>query len=85
LAAALEVAWSTDPLPNNGLVVRDDIPKEIVSQVAELLFSLHTHQQGQQWLSRMELSKFEQADNTTYDPVLKFLEKFNREVRPIDF
>jgi phosphonate transport system substrate-binding protein len=85
LAKALEVKWQTVSLPNNGLVVRDDIPDQIVDQVADLLFSLHTHEQGKKWLSRMELSKFEKADNETYAPVKKFLENFNKTVRPIDY
>ncbi len=85
LNTALEIKWSTSPLPNNGLVVRDDVPKAIVQQVAELLFSLHTHKPGKQWLKRMELSRFEAADNKTYAPVLEFLKKFNETVRPIDF
>ncbi len=84
LAEALEVKWSTPPLPNNGLVVRNDIPGQLVGQVAKLLFSLHTHEQGRKWLSRMELSRFEQADNETYAPVMEFLEKFKSSVRPLD-
>lgn len=85
LAEALEVKWSTAPLPNNGLVVRHDVPEEIEKQVASLLFSLHTHEQGRKWLRRMELSRFEKATNQTYAPVLKFLKDFNTTVRPIDF
>jgi len=84
LAEALVVKWSTSPLPNNGLVVRNDVPEEIVNQVASILFSLHTHEQGRKWLSRMELSRFEQADNETYAPVVEFLRDFNRAVRPIE-
>ncbi len=85
LAETLEVRWSTPHLPNNSLVVRDDIPAGITAQVAKILFSLHTHAQGREWLNRMELSRFEEADNDTYAPVLEFLAQFNSEVRPIDY
>lgn len=85
LGVALEVKWTTPPLPNNGLVVRNDVPDQIVQQVANVFFSLHTHEQGRKWLSRMELSKFEKASNETYAPVLEFLERFNSAVRPIDY
>jgi phosphonate transport system substrate-binding protein len=85
LAEALEVKWTTSPLPNNGLVVRDDVPDTITDQVAELLFSLHKHEQGRIWLGRMELSHFEPATDETYEPVLNFLKYFNEAVRPIDY
>jgi phosphonate transport system substrate-binding protein len=84
LAEALEVKWRTPPLPNNGLVVRDDIPPEITTQVAHLLFSLQEHEQGRAWLARMELSRFEPATDATYDPVREFLREFNETVRPIE-
>ncbi len=84
LAEALEIKWSTTSLPNNGLVVRDDVPQDITIQVAQILFNLHTHSQGQEWLKRMELSQFEQASNDTYAPVHIFLDTFNNEVRPIE-
>jgi len=84
LAEALEIKWTTEPLLNNGLVVRADIPDELVKQVADILFSLHKHEKGKRWLKRMELSKFEQADNQTYEIVHEFLKKFNSEVRKID-
>jgi phosphonate transport system substrate-binding protein len=85
LAEALELKWSTPSLPNNSLVVRDDVPRKIVDQVAALLFSLHEHEQGREWLARMELSRFEAADDRSYAPVLDFLKDFNAVVRPIDY
>ena len=81
LAKELKVIWQTSPLPNNGLVVRDDIDVSILNQVKELLLSLHENPQGKKWLDKMELSKFESAKNETYQPVLDFLKKFNKEVR----
>lgn len=85
LAEALEIKWSTDSLPNNGLVARDGVPGEVVEKVAELLFSLHEHERGRKWLERMELSSFEKATNETYAPVREFLKKFNDTVHPIDY
>ncbi len=85
LGKALEVKWKTEPLPNNGLVVRNDIPEEIVTQVERLLFSLHTHEEGRKMLEPMELSKFETANNETYQPVIEFLTTFNETVRSIEF
>jgi phosphonate transport system substrate-binding protein len=83
VAAALEVKWQTESLPNNGLVVRHDVPAEIVAQVSVLLFNLHQHAQGQALLAPMELDYFEAADMKTYDPVRAFLARFEQEIRGI--
>ena len=77
----LEIKWETEPLPNNGLVARNDIPEPLVKQVADLLFALHTHSEGRAMLKAMELSRFEPATDATYDPVREFLTTFTREVR----
>ena len=83
LSKELTVIWETKPLLNNGLVVRNDIDKDILAQVQKLLFNLHTHKQGQLWLNKMELSRFESANNSTYEPVINFLEQFHKTVRPV--
>lgn len=79
----LKIIWQTEPLPNNGLVVRDDVPEDITEQVANLLFKLDTHKQGLAWLKKMELSKFEPASDATYQPVKDFVEVFHNTVRPV--
>ena len=83
LARDLKIKWQTSPLPNNGLVARHDMPATLVQQVANVLFNLHVKKGGQLILKRMELSKFESANNKTYQPVVEFVEKFHREVRPV--
>ena len=83
LASSLKVIWQTDHLPNNSLVVRNDIDDAIVSQVKRLLLNLHTHDEGKKWLDKMHLSMFEAAKNETYQPVILFLEDFDKKVRPI--
>jgi phosphonate transport system substrate-binding protein len=83
LAKELKIMWQTKPLPNNALIVRDDIDNEILEQVKFHLLTLHKHEQGKIWLNKMELSRFEQATNRTYQPVIEFLTRFNSTVRPI--
>ena len=83
IAEQVMIKWQTPPLPNNGLVVRDDVPKDIVDIVSSIIFALHTHEEGQKILQAMELSRYEKADKSTYTPVVEFLEKFEKEVRPI--
>ncbi|MBF0611903.1 MAG: phosphate/phosphite/phosphonate ABC transporter substrate-binding protein [Magnetococcales bacterium] len=83
LAQQLEVKWQTHTLPNNGLVVLDDIPQQLVEQIGKIFFKLHTHAEGKAILAPMALSQFEAADNATYQPVREFLTRFEKEVRPI--
>lgn len=77
------IKWKTDPLPSNGLVARKDLPQELVDKVSKIIFALHTHKRGKKILEAMELSQYEAADDSTYDSVRVFLQKFEDEVRPI--
>lgn len=83
LAEALEVKWQTEPLPNNGLVVREDVPHDLVKKVGAILFALHEHDEGRAILSRMDLSQFVQADDESYQPVINFISTFEKTVRPV--
>jgi phosphonate transport system substrate-binding protein len=84
LEKELRVIWETEPLINNGLVVLPEIPATIVRQVHDLLVKLHTHAQGRRILEPMELSRFESANNRTYETVRDFIHRFSQEVRPLE-
>lgn len=79
----LEIKWETSALQNNAWIARDDIAPEIVQQVADLLFTLHTHESGRQILAQIPVSKFEVAQHETYEPTRAFLKTFAATVRPI--
>lgn len=83
VAAQLEVRWQTDALPNNSLVARDDVPDALVRRVGDLMNALHTGEEGRAILAPMELSRFEVADDQTYQPVRDFVARFERDVRPV--
>lgn len=83
-AARLEVKWQTEPLPNNGWVVRNDIPSSLQKQFAEALFSLQDSEAGKEMLAAVPVSRFEAANNRTYAPVQAFLRVFNQTVRPLE-
>ena len=83
IAEQLEVKWQTSPLPNNGLVAKKDIDPLLTQKIASLIFNLHKTQEGQNILKAMQLSKFEKADYNTYESVRVFLDKFEKEIRPI--
>jgi len=79
----VKVMWETKSLPNNGLVVKEELDEDLVAQISEVLFNLHTDSKGKKLLKSINISKFERANTQTYDPVVKFLEKFENEVRDI--
>ncbi|MBO1923881.1 phosphate/phosphite/phosphonate ABC transporter substrate-binding protein [Thiomicrorhabdus sp. 6S3-12] len=81
LKEKLEVKWQTDPLPNNGLIARNDVPQRLVTQVQRLLSEMHTTPRGREILQTIYLSRFEVADNATYQPVKDFLENFRQKIR----
>lgn len=83
-ARELELKWETQPMLNNGVVVRDDVPEQLARRVAQLLDTLHTNAEGKAMLARMPLSRFELADDKRYRVIEEFLHKFSRTVYPID-
>jgi phosphonate transport system substrate-binding protein len=83
-AAELELKWETEPLINNGVVARDDVPEQVAKQVAQLLYTLHTTAEGRAILARMPLSRFELADDQRYHVIEAFLHRFSELVRPLD-
>lgn len=84
MAKELEVKWQTETLPNNGLVVRDDLPQALVKKTKQLILELGQSKNGKEILKGIGLSQFESADENTYAPVKKFLEVFSKEIRPPD-
>lgn len=80
-ASAMEVRWTTESLPNNSLMARKDIPKELVDQVKSLLLHLHESEEGRSILLGIGLNQFEVADQNTYLPVKNFLKTFEAKIR----
>ncbi len=83
-AAQLEIKWQTESLPNNGWVVRNDIPRELVEQFSQRLFNLQNSVEGRKMLAAVPISRFEAASEQTYAPVQIFLDNFNKTVRSIE-
>lgn len=83
-ASQLEVKWQTESLPNNGWVVRNDVPPELASQFARALFGLNGSEEGRKMLARLPIARFEPATDATYAPVRAYLEVFSKTVRPVE-
>lgn len=85
LAAQLEVKWQTETLPNNGWVVRRDVPPELAERFAALLFGLNGSEEGRAMLARLPVSGFEAATDETYRPVSEYLRVFSETVRRVEY
>ena len=83
-AARVEMAWQTPSLINNALIVRNDVPTAVVDALQREFTTLGQSPEGQAILARMQLSRFERADNATFAPVADFVRRFERDVHPIE-
>ncbi|MBE0438605.1 MAG: phosphate/phosphite/phosphonate ABC transporter substrate-binding protein [Gammaproteobacteria bacterium] len=79
-ADQLELIWQTEPLINNGLVARKDMPPQLVQRVATLLTRLHESPLGQAMLAQLSLSRFELATDDDYLIVQNFLDDFHHAI-----
>lgn len=82
-AAELKVMWETEPLVNNSVMIRNDLPVELGQQVQKNLTSLHETEQGRTILVGMETARFLAATDQDYDVVRTYIERFEREVRKV--
>lgn len=83
-AAQMKVAWETPPLINNSVMVRNDVPPQIRERVRKLLTELNRTAEGRTLLSGMETARFHHATDADYAPVREFIQRFEREVRPVE-
>jgi len=83
-AALLEVIWETEPLINNSVMVRDDVPADVREQVRSLLVGLNGNAEGRKILAGMETVRFFPATNDDYHVAEEYVARFEREVRPVE-
>lgn len=79
VAEQVMVKWMTDPLINNSLMVRDDVPQAHAQKVRDVILALQTTPAGQAVLKRMNLTRYEPATSETYDPVRTFIKQYEAE------
>lgn len=83
-AAELKVIWETESLINNSVMVRDDMPAQVVEQVQTLLQRVGDTTEGKAVLAGMETARFLPATNKDYDVVRSYITRFEQKVRPVD-
>ncbi|MDD2799216.1 MAG: PhnD/SsuA/transferrin family substrate-binding protein [Bacteroidales bacterium] len=82
-ASQLKVIWQTESLINNSVMVRSDVPDSIQMKVCSLLLHLNSTEKGQNILSNMFVSHFILSHNEDYEIARKYIEIFQKEVRPV--
>lgn len=82
-AQALRVLAETPHLLNNAVMARRDVPAPVRAQVREALLHLHETPEGLRVLEAMGTRRFHPAGNPDYLPVRRYIERFEREVRPV--
>lgn len=70
--------WQTEPLPNNGVVVKNGVDGELAREVTSILVSLSSTKEGMAILKNAGFAGFEAANNDTYRPVVEFLEEYDK-------
>jgi phosphonate transport system substrate-binding protein len=85
LAAQLEVKWQTETLPNNGWVVRKDVPPELAVAVGAALVGLTDTESGRDMVKRLGITRFETANDEMYAQVRQYLARFSAIVRHIEY
>ncbi len=83
-AAELMQIWETPPLLNNSFMARDDVPAPLAERVRQLLLGLQQAENGRTILAGMRTARFHPADDASYDAVRVFIQRFEREVRPVE-
>jgi phosphonate transport system substrate-binding protein len=83
-AAALQVAWETEPLINNSVMMRDSVPQAIQTQFRQILTTLHDHPQGKPILANMGTARFIPASDRNYDVVRAYVDRFELAVRKVE-
>lgn len=83
-AAQLRVLWETEPLLNNSVMVRNNVPEPIAQAVREVLLKLEDSNSGQLVLAAMSTARFHAADNATYEVVDSYIRRFEKEVRAVE-
>ncbi len=79
MANTLCVHWRTEPLINNAILVRDDLPEEDVEAIVQTLISLSCRLEGGSALAQLSFSSFEIIDNASYEkPVQRFLDAYRK-------
>ncbi|MCK9372762.1 MAG: phosphate/phosphite/phosphonate ABC transporter substrate-binding protein [Sulfuricurvum sp.] len=79
-AKEMELVWETAPLVNNGVVVRSDLNATLVEKLTVVLGTMDRDPTAKKLLLPTGFAGFEKADTARYEPVRKFLIRYDRAI-----
>ena len=82
-ASQLKIIWETPSLINTSVMVRDDVPVALRDRVKRILLNMNSTPDGKALLVKMDKGLFYPADDTSYHKVQEYIDRFEREVRPV--
>lgn len=82
-SSEMKVIWETPHLINNSFMARKDIPVSVRDQVRRALVHLNDTPHGKGLLKGIETKRFKRASNADYDIVRRYIDRFEKEVRPV--
>ena len=82
-AQKLTVISETPHLINNSVMARKDVKSDVQEVVRNSLLKLHETPKGQKILKGIETDRFFEATDNDYEIVRDFVERFEKEVRPV--
>lgn len=80
MASEMRVIWVTEPLVNNGFVVKETVDGKLAAKVAKLLVELDSAEKGKELLKNAGFEGFEYADEARYEPVKKFIKEYDKAI-----
>lgn len=83
-ASQLRVIWETPSLVNNSVMVHKSVPPAVRQQLRRLLVELDRTPAGRAILAGIETERFLPASDADYEPVRRFVTRFEAEVRPVE-
>ncbi len=80
-AGEMHLAWQTEILVQNAIIVRQDVPAAVADGVREALVHMHENPEGRSILAGIETPSMDVADDRSFDKVARFLDEFRAKVR----
>lgn len=79
-AKEMELVWETAPLVNNGVVARSDLNATLVQKLTALLCTMDRDPAAKKLLLPTGFAGFEKGDAAQYEPVRKFLIRYDQAI-----
>ncbi|MHB9117590.1 MAG: phosphate/phosphite/phosphonate ABC transporter substrate-binding protein [Burkholderiales bacterium] len=79
-AKQMKVIFTTQSLPHNGIVARNDVPPKLAGQVAHVLAGMDKDPTVDQRQFKIDQAHFELANDATYQPMEEFLKRYDQTI-----